>query len=371
MRGFSAIRRRPSSERLKILFIAYPLLAVSEASAGGAEQVLWTLERTLHTMGHDTWVAASSGSQISGKLVETGEPGTDLDALEDREVRMRETVLELLQRDSFDCIHDMSGSWWKHAQGVEEPVLATLHLPRSYYAQNTFSEYHANVSFNCVSLKQRESFADLPRMLAPVPNGIALERFLEKPPMAREERSYLLWLGRVCEEKGPHSALDVAFAAQEKLILAGKVYPFLYHQKFYAREVLPRIRRSRHKAKLVMEPSFVEKLSLLRHAKALLITSTAPETSSIVAMEAAACGTPVLALDTGAVREVVRESVTGWLARDLEHLRSLLSLLPEIDPEACVRYAQHNFSARAMAERYIERYRTLLGAEQQTMSVHS
>lgn len=371
MRSVSPVRRDPSSERLKIFFIAYPLLTVSEASAGGAEQVLWTLERTLHAMGHDTWVAASAGSQVSGKLAETGEPATDLDSLAAREVRMREAVVELLRRESFDCIHDMSGSWWKHAQDVEEPILATLHLPRSYYPQDTFADYRASVFYNCVSAKQLESFADLPRMLSPVPNGIAIERFTDKPPLPRDKRKYLLWLGRVCEEKGPHSALDVAFAAREKLILAGKVYPFLYHQKFFAREVLPRVRRSRQTAKLVTEPSFVEKLSLIRNAKALLITSTAPETSSLVAMEAAACGTPVLALDSGAVREVVRESVTGWLARDLEHLRSLLSLLPDIDPEACVRYAERHFSARTMAERYVEHYRKLLGAEQQTISLHA
>ena len=33
---------------MKILYVAYPLLTVSEESAGGAEQMLWTLERFPH-----------------------------------------------------------------------------------------------------------------------------------------------------------------------------------------------------------------------------------------------------------------------------------------------------------------------------------
>ena len=344
---------------------------MTEASAGGAEQVLWGLERELHSLGHETWVAASTGSQVSGRLVSTGEAAAEPEQLPQREQEMRDTVAALLSTESFDCVHDMSGMWWRYSAEVEEPVLATLHLPRSFYPSGTFDLCPENVFFNCVSRTEMITFGELPRMLDPVPNGIALDRFMAEPPLPRERRKYLLWLGRICEEKGPHYALDVAFAAEEKMILAGTVYPFLYHQKFYAREVLPRIRRSRQSAKVVSEPSFGEKLSLLRNAKALMITSTAPETSSMVAMEAAACGTPVIALDSGAIREVMRESVTGWIGSDLEHLRSLLPLISEINPDDCVRHAEQHYSAATMARRYEECYRRLLRAEPKPVSLNA
>ena len=46
----------------RLLLVAYPLLPVSEASAGGAEQILWTLERELLARGWETVVAACAGS---------------------------------------------------------------------------------------------------------------------------------------------------------------------------------------------------------------------------------------------------------------------------------------------------------------------
>ena len=69
---------------MRILYIAYPLLPVSDASAGGAEQMLWTLEREMHRRGHDTTVAACSDSCISGKLYPTGDASTHSDTFEAR-----------------------------------------------------------------------------------------------------------------------------------------------------------------------------------------------------------------------------------------------------------------------------------------------
>ncbi len=59
---------------LSILYIAYPLLAVTPESAGGAEQMLLAVEREMARAGHSTTVAASVGSQVAGRLLATGCP---------------------------------------------------------------------------------------------------------------------------------------------------------------------------------------------------------------------------------------------------------------------------------------------------------
>lgn len=345
-------------EQLRILYVAYPLLPVSENSAGGAEQVLWTLEREMHARGHDTTVAACDGSRVAGNLFSTGNAADAPDQFERRSAQQTEALLTWLGSAGaphFDLIHDMSGDFWQHAYELRTPVLATLHLPRSLYTKVDFSRVPECVSFNCVSHSQMSEFSDLPRMLGVAPNGIAIDRFPQEL-VPRENREYLLWLGRICEEKGTHTALDVAYAAGEKLIIAGAVYPFLYHQKYFAREIVPRLKRAGSRAKYVQSPTFTEKVDLIRNARLLLITSEVNETSSLVAMEAAACGTPVLALRSGALPEVVAEGVTGILVDDPESMVSALGKATIIDCETSRKYGEENYSSANMADEYLTLY---------------
>src|SRR4029077_2581025 len=128
---------------LRVLYIAYPLLPVSEHSAGGAEQVLWTLEREMHARGFKTTVAACVGSQVAGALFETGNQAEMVDQFEARSQQQTRAVGEWLRSGAetqFDLLHDMSGGFWQHAQDIRLPILATLHLPRSLYKQVNFSE---------------------------------------------------------------------------------------------------------------------------------------------------------------------------------------------------------------------------------------
>ena len=351
--------------RLRVLYVAYPLLPISEHSAGGAEQMLLAVEREMHARGHSTTVAASADSHVAGELFATGEGADNPDQFERRSQEQTDSILSWLGGGAakrFDLIHDMSGGFWQHADGLPIPVMATLHLPPQLYKHANFSVIPNCVSFNCVSQSQMSEFGDLPRVLGVAPNGIPVDRFSE-PIVPIENREYFLWLGRICEEKGAHTALDVAHAAGVRLILAGTVYPFLYHQKYFAREIIPRLKRAGTKTKYVPQPTFAEKVDLIRNARALLITSEVNETSSVVAMEAAACGTPVVALRRGALPEVVAEGMTGFVVDDAEQMASTVSRVGSIKPEDCRLYAQQNYSARTMADAYEELYRKLLRVE--------
>lgn len=197
-----------------------------------------------------------------------------------------------------------------------------------------------------------------------VPNGIALDYFeaVNNDVSQNGGRQGLLWLGRICEEKAPHLALDIAERAGLPLTLVGQVYPFTYHQQYFAREVAPRL-ESMPNARFISAPSAELKRRLLREAQALLITSLAEETSSLVAMEAAASGTPVIAFRRGAHAEVVREGVTGFLVEDTKQAVLVLQNISSISAQSCVHYAQENFSAVKMCERYSALYQQLAHPE--------
>lgn len=352
----------------RILYVAYPLLQVYDESAGGAEQILWTLEREMARSGVHTTVAASAGSRVSGELFSTGQPCTQPDDYERRRVEHEDRIVEFVHRcahegKAFDLIHDHSGSFWKRAAQVNVPVLATLHLPRSFYPAGSFDDVPANVSFNCVSDSQARSFADLDALAGVISNGIALDCFAAASDVTQNgDRQGLLWLGRICEEKAPHLALEIAERVGLPITLAGQVYPFSYHQQYFDREVAPRLHVMPN-ARFISAPSAELKRRLLRESQALLITSLAEETSSLVAMEAAASGTPVIAFPKGAHVEVVRDGVTGFLVEDPDQAVPALQNLSRINSETCIQHAQQNFSAIKMAEKYSQLYGRLAGTE--------
>jgi glycosyltransferase involved in cell wall biosynthesis len=355
----------------RILYVAYPLLQIHDESAGGAEQILWTLEREMARRGVHTTVAASVGSRVSGELFSTGQPCTQPDDYERRRAEHEDRVIAFVrlcarQGKPFDLVHDHSGSFWKRAAEIDAPVLATLHLPRSFYPVGSFDDVPENVSFNCVSASQACSFADLDALAGAVPNGIALDCFANSDgahaTSGIHSRDGLLWLGRICEEKAPHLALKIAERAGMAITLAGQVYPFSYHQQYFAREVMPRL-HDMPNARFISAPSAELKRRLLRESQALLITSLAEETSSLVAMEAAASGTPVVAFRKGAHAEIVREGVTGFLVEDSAEAALALQNIASIAPKACLRYAQENFSAVKMAERYFHLYERIATTE--------
>jgi glycosyltransferase involved in cell wall biosynthesis len=318
-----------------------------------------------------TTVAASAGSRVRGELFSTGERCTRPDDYERRQVEHEDRVVEFVRRreregKTFDLIHDKSASLWKRAGEIDAPVLATLHLPRSFYPAGSFDDVPANVSFNCVSDSQARSFTDLGSLIGIVPNGIALDCFPAGDGAAANncihDRKGLLWLGRICEEKAPHLALDIAERAGLPITIAGQVYPFSYHRQYFEREVAPRLRRMRN-ARFVSAPEAELKRRLMREAKALLVTSLADETSSLVAMEAAASGTAVIAFRKGALPELVKEGVTGFVVDGVNEAVAALQRVSSIGGVACVQHARENFSAVKMAERYSWLYQQLIREE--------
>lgn len=344
------------TRRMSVLYVAYPLLAVSEDSAGGAEQVLFTLAYQRTAAGHRTTVGAADGSQVSGRLLATGDTVSGLDQYERREREHTAAILAYLRRnpDDFDLIHDMSGSFWRYASECDLPMLATLHLPRSFYRDEWFRGLPPNLYVNCVSEAQARSFAGMSNLLAVVQNGIRVERF----PFTAEKRNYVLWLGRVCEEKGPHLAIQAADQANLPLVLAGQVYPFSYHQRYFEREIKPRI--SCAPVQFVDTPGWAQKIELLRRAQALVLSSTTKETSSLVAMEAMACGTPVVAFRRGAFPEVVADGVTGYVVDTVEEMAEALTRADVISPPACRARVEKYFTAERMQREYETLYEQVL-----------
>jgi glycosyltransferase involved in cell wall biosynthesis len=334
------------------------LLPVSNESCGGAEQMLSVLEAEMADRGHLTTIAACSGSSAKGLVFATGREVIERDQFDHRNAEHETRILELVRstRGTFDLIHDKSGSFWRHAGQCDVPVLATLHLPRSFYPSDGFNALPDNLYFNCVSDAQRKSFGDVEKVMGVVKNGIALQQF----PLSADKHDYLMWMGRICEEKAPHLAIEVAQRTGLPLVLAGQVYPFSYHQKYYERMIRPHLGGTQPRISFFETPSIATKSELLKNARALLVTSLVEETSSLVAMEAMACGTPVIGFRRGALPEVVVDGTTGFVVDDAVQMSTAVKDVSWIVPRVCRAHVKLNYSATRMASEYEALYQRVI-----------
>ena len=339
---------------LTVLQVAYPLAPVGDRAVGGAEQVLSCLDSALTEAGHRSIVLGCIGSTANGMLrtiaIDPDEPLTDT-VRQRGQAEMRRAIDETLRRFPVDLVH-MHGIDFNHyLPGMGVPVLATLHLPPAWYPPAIFSLDRNETFLNCVSHSQARTCPPSPMLLPPVDNGVPIA---ELPPSPKG--SYALALGRICVEKGFHLAVEACRRADCDLVIAGQLFRYPAHEKYFSDELTPCLDCRR---RFIGAVGAARKQELLAAARCLLVPSLAPETSSLVAMEALACGTPVIAFDTGALCEIVDHGRTGFLVRDAREMAEAISSAELISAELCRSAARQRFSAEQMAARYLEYYHRL------------
>jgi glycosyltransferase involved in cell wall biosynthesis len=104
----------------------------------------------------------------------------------------------------------------------------------------------------------------------------------------------------------------------------------------------------------------VQKDKLLGGAKAMVVPIRWNEPFGIVFAESLACGTPVISCPTGALPEIVRQGVEGFLIESIEEGCDAVAELDSIDRAACRKRAVEHFSAEALLARYLELYTRLV-----------
>jgi glycosyltransferase involved in cell wall biosynthesis len=351
---------------LVILNVAYPFAPVGPDCVGGAEQIVTQLDAALVRAGHDSIVMACEGSVTHGILVCTPRPEGILtdDIRRKTHELFRRTLEQFLEKWIVDVVHIHGVDFTEYLPPTGVPALVTLHLPLKWYPPQVFQLNRPQTFLHCVSTHQRSTCPAGANLLDEIENGVATELFSSR----HAKRNFAVALGRICPEKGFHHALDAAKHAQIPLLLAGETFRYETHENYFQKEIMPRLDRSR---RFVGPVGFTRKRRLLSAARCLLAPSLVPETSSLVAMEALACGTPVIAFRSGALADIIEHGRTGFLVSDEREMAEAIRAIDVIDPAICRQIAEKKFCASRMIEKYFAVYERLAGMHQRELEKES
>ena len=344
--------------RLTILSVAYPFAPVSPETAGGAEQILLQLDRALTDGGHRSLVVARADSKIAGQLapvpVQEG-------LLNDTGRRFAHgvharTIRKILGEERIDLVHMHGIDFHAYLPSPRVPVLVTLHLPLVWYPHEALRPVRPDTWFQCVSASQHASCDAGMKLVSPIENGVPLPA-----SSTTVKGDFALFLGRLCPEKGVHLAIDAALRAGIPLVIAGEVFPYEEHLRYFAEQVEPRLGE---RVRFIGAVGTAEKSQLLSQARCLLVPSLVEETSSLASREALAAGTPVIAFPRRALVDLIEHGRTGYIVDSVEAMAERILDARDVDPWVCRDAARHRFPLKRMLDAYLLLYRQLANARE-------
>lgn len=351
----TADRDRIEPRALKIAIVAPPWISIPPPAYGGIEQVVELLAGELARRGHRVTLFAAPGSRSPAtvqEILDDAHPDEmQLAIFEADHVARCFDRIDAAARegDPFDVVHDHSGfSALAFANRLQTPLVHTLHAPFSDDTRAFYAQHGGKGHAIALSEYQRRQAPPAVRVAGVIPNPIVVDAF----PFRSDNDGYLLWIGRLNDDKGPQRAIAAAQQADVPLVLAGPVQPG--QEEFFASQVRPHLDDDR--VRYVGELG-EEKKKLYAGAAALLMPIRWPEPFGLVMTEAMACGTPVIAFDEGSVPDIVVDGETGYVVADEAQMAAAIARLDAIDPQTCRDSAEQRFDVGQVAAAHERIYR--------------
>lgn len=355
---------------MKIAQIAPLWTSVPPKGYGGAEKIISLLTEELVKRNHQVTLFASGDSQTKGRLISVAStaPGLTKNAQSDIVNNMNHLFnmfLALEKSREFDLLHwhlskDIAPIMF--ANQTQIPSIVTIHnhfyveeeMPR---LKNTFLHYKDFPHYISVSNYHRRFYPF--NYLETVYNGIDLNEFdFEITP-----HDYMVWIGRFEFQKGVHTAIEAAIKLNIKLKIASPKD----ENDYFKKEVEPYLQNA--EIEYVGEVNSIQRSELLKNAKIFLNPIQWDEPFGLVVPEANACGTPVIAFARGAMPELIKDGLNGFLIKpdDMNGMMNAIKRIYETPEDeyqamrhACRKHVEENFTASKMVDGYERVYRKIL-----------
>jgi glycosyltransferase involved in cell wall biosynthesis len=333
---------------------------------GGTERIVYNLTEGLVKRGHKVTLFATGDSKTRAKLesivdkplYRKGIPWTNF-------LYPLRHISEVYERaDEFDIIHMHLNTRQDYSAlplsgFVKTPTVFTTHfvwpLPheKDKHDRLMLLKKYKDRNFVTISGAQR-TIREL-NHVGIVYNGIDMSLFT--PP--HKHGDFLVWIGRICHDKGTKEAIEVARRTSQKLIIAGKLDVHnADYVAYFIKHVEPYI--DGKQITYIGEVNDKQKIALLKKAKALLNPINWNEPFGLVTIEAMAMGVPVVAFDRGPIRELVLDGKTGFIVRNIKQMVKAIPKVDGLNRKLIREYAERNFNVKNMIDGYEAIYEKVL-----------
>jgi glycosyltransferase involved in cell wall biosynthesis len=338
---------------VRIALIASPFLDVPPPRYGGTELFINDLAVHLQKIGIEVvvYTVGTSTVPVERRSLYRKSRWPPANTTGERLRELRHSGWAMADaHQTCDVVHVNDVPALSHVPLVRKPVVHTLHHP---FEEEVADFYRSlpEVQFVAISKSQARPYR-LPRLKV-IHHGIDFSKY----ELVDRKQPYLSFLGRLVPVKGAHLAIKVAQRVGLPLKIAGEIQPAF--RDYFEREIEPHV--DGKSVEYVGEADLRAKNELLGNSTALLFPVLWEEPFGLVAVEAMACGTPVISLRGGAAVETVRHGVSGFLAHSISELAQLTRDAPTISPVQVRQYAEEHFSAERMARDYANLYHGVLG----------
>jgi glycosyltransferase involved in cell wall biosynthesis len=348
---------------MRLLLTADPEIEVPPKTYGGIERIVDVLVRRLRAAGHQVALVAKPGSDCPADAFYPWPGRSSLSATDT--VKNTLALRRAVKIFRPDVIHSFSRVAYllPHLRGPvpivmsyqRDPTLRTVGLAVRLAAPEilTFtgcSDYIAR----CGRRAGGEWLG--------IPNFADTAQLSFVPSVGAD--APLVFLSRVESIKGAHWAIEIARRIGHRLLIAGNHADSGHEHTYWAEQIEPWI--GRDGIEYVGPVDDVQKNELLGGALAMVVPIQWDEPFGIVFAEALACGTPVIACPRGALPEIVRPGIDGFLIDSVEEGCAAVTKVRALSRAACRQRAEEHFSARAVVARYGDLYARLHAARAAT-----
>jgi glycosyltransferase involved in cell wall biosynthesis/quercetin dioxygenase-like cupin family protein len=258
-------------------------------------------------------------------------------------------ISEVFERaQEFDIIHNHFDVVPLTYSGlIGRPMLTTIHGFSANRVLPVYEKYNQKNFYVSVSNSDRS-----PRLkyIATIYYGINLDIFTFRS----DPGEYLLYTGRINPDNGVGDAVEIAERSGVKLVIAGEIDDHSYFES----EIKPLMDSGAVEYIGLVNPENID--ALLGGALALLYPTSYDEPFGLSAVEANACGTPVIAFDRGSIREIIVHGVNGFLVDNVDEAVDAVGELAVISREDCRKLTEEKFSMHRMVDDYLRVYREIL-----------